>query len=378
MQHSKKTMETYDYLIVGAGFAGAVAAERLAGMGKSILLVEKRGHLGGNCYDCYDEAGILIHRYGPHIFHTNSKEVWDYLSRFTSWLPYEHRVLANYHGQILTLPVNLNTLYELYDQKTASALEEKLISYFGRGQKISILELRQNNDPDFKDLAEVVYEKIYLTYTKKQWGVPPEELDPQVTERVPIWLDRDNRYFKDKYQGMPKEGYTKIFERLLDHSAIKVVLNKDYKELLGKVDYQKMIYTGPIDYYFDYKFGALPYRSLKFEFETLGIENFQEVAVVNYTGQEPFTRITEFKHLTDQKIPKTTILREYPEEYLPGKNIPCYPIPKKENFKLYERYKGETDKLENVIFIGRLAEYRYYNMDEVVGRALRGIHHLTS
>ena len=360
----------YDYLVVGSGFAGSVLAQRLASVGKKVLVVEKRNHVGGNCFDFYDNAGILVHKYGPHIFHTNFKEVWEYLSRFTDWLPYEHRVLANFNGQVLTLPVNLNTLYALYEEHIASQVETKLISYFGPGQKVSILELRQNPDPDFRDLADLVYEKIYLTYTKKQWGVSPEELDPEVVGRVPIWIDRDNRYFKDKYQGIPKEGYTKIFERMLDHSNIEVVLNKDYKELLEKIEYQTMIYTGPIDYFFNYQYGQLPYRSLRFEFQTLASEWFQEVAVINYTGKEPFTRITEFKHLTGQKNIKTTILREYPEDYIAEQNVPCYPIPKKENLERYQRYKVAAEKLENVIFVGRLAEYKYYNMDEVVGKAL--------
>lgn len=361
----------YDFVIVGLGFAGAVLAERLAKAGNSILAIEKRNHLGGNAYDFYDEAGILVHKYGPHIFHTNSKEVWGYLSLFTEWLPYEHRVLARIDEKNFTLPVNLSTLYELFTDRFARNLESKLINFYGSGARVPVLELRKSHDPDLKKLAEVVYEKVYLNYSLKQWGVSPEVLDSQVTERVPIWVDRDNRYFKDEFQGMPKLGHTNLFEKMLDHPNIEIIFNKDYRDLINQTKFEKLIYTGPIDYFFDYKYGRLPYRSMRFEFETLNQEWFQEVAVVNYTGKEPFTRVTEFKHLSDQKNPKTTVLMEFPEEHDPDKNVPCYPIPRKDNFELYQRYKAEADKQESVTFVGRLAEYRYYNMDEVVGRALR-------
>lgn len=360
----------YDFLIVGAGFAGAVLAERLAKHGKKILLVEKRNHLGGNCYDYLDSSGILVHKYGPHIFHTNSSEVWDYLSQFTNWHFYVHRVLANFNEEKITLPANLNTVYELFTKEQAESIEKKLIEHYGEGQKISIISLRKTEDADLKKLAEVVYEKVFLRYSIKQWGMPPEELDPQVVERVPFWVNRDNRYFKDKYQGVPQNGYTDIFRKMLDQPNVKVILGKDYKEIYKQIKFDQMIYTGPIDYFYDYRYGKLPYRSLRFEFETLNLERFQEVAVVNYTGKEPYTRITEFKHFTNGKNPKTVILREYPEEYQPGKNIPCYPIPRRENFEIFQRYKEEAEKRKDVIFVGRLAEYRYYNMDEVVGRAL--------
>ena len=361
----------YDYLIVGAGFAGSVFAECLASAGKKVLVVEKREHVGGNCYDYYDETGILVHLYGPHIFHTNSQQVWEYLSKFTQWLSYQHHVLARVDGQILTLPVNLNTIYELLPEPQAGIVAQKLIEAFGQGQRVPILKLRASNDRDLRALAELVYEKIYLNYTRKQWGRDPDELDPQVTERVPVWVDRDNRYFKDKYQGIPREGYTKMIEKILDHPNIELCLNKDYKKAVGQFDFDKLIYTGPIDRFFDYKHGQLPYRSLHFDFETLDKERLQDVAVVNYPGEEPFTRITEFKHFSGQRNAKTSILKEYPQVFRPDKNIPCYPIPRTENFDLYQKYENEAAKHKNIIFIGRLAEYKYYNMDEVVGRSLK-------
>lgn len=361
----------YDYLIVGAGFAGSVLAERLATANKKVLLVEQREHLGGNCYDFLDEAGILIHKYGPHIFHTNHTEVWDYLSQFTAWIPYQHRVLSKVDGNNVTLPVNLNTIYELFPADKARNLERKLLETIGNANCVPILELRKNKDNDLRQMAELVYEKIYLNYSRKQWGMDPDELDPLVTGRVPVWADRDNRYFKEKYQGMPAKGYTSIFEKIVGHPNIEIILNKDCKDIIGKTDYDQLIYTGLIDYFFDYKHGKLPYRSMNFKFETLNLKQFQEVAVINYPGNEPFMRITEFKHFTGQANPKTSLLREYPEDYDPAKNTPCYPIPKQENYILYQKYKVEAEKLKKVTFIGRLAEYCYYNMDGVVKQALQ-------
>lgn len=363
-------VKEYDYLIVGAGLAGSVIAERLANARKKVIIVEKRDHIGGNCFDRLDQAGILVQQYGPHIFHTSNQYVWAYLSQFTEWLPYCHRVKANVDGKVLTLPINLTTIYELFNESTAKIIEEKIIKMYGEGNKIPVLELLRNNDADLKNFAQTVYRKIYLNYTKKQWGMDPRKLNSQVLNRVPIWINRDDRYFRDKYQGMPKYGYTKIFMKMLDQKNIKLILDKDYKEIISQFKYTKIIYTGPIDYFFNYKYGRLKYRSLRFEFKILNQDKFQDWAVVNYTGKEPFTRRTEFKHFYGQKSSKTTILREFPENYEENINIPCYPIPNAENVKLYQKYKNEVNKLEDVIFVGRLAEYRYYNMDEVVEKAL--------
>ena len=272
---------SYDFLIVGLGFAGIVMAEQLAKAGKKVLAIEARGHFGGNSHDRFDESGILIHQYGPHIFHTNSQRVWEYLSQFTDWLPYEHRVLAQVAGRQITLPVNLNTLYQLFPAAQAQAYERKLTETVGLARSISIIELRGNSDADLRKLADDLYEKIYLNYSYKQWGLPPAELDPQVVGRVPIRVDRDDRYFRDAFQGRPNLGYTKMFERMLAHQNIEVVLNQDYKAMLSRLAYKKLVFTGPIDEYFNYKYGRLPYRSLRFEFSPLDREWYQGSAVIN-------------------------------------------------------------------------------------------------
>ncbi|AIE61460.1 UDP-galactopyranose mutase [Bacillus methanolicus] len=374
----------FNYIIVGAGFVGSVLAERIATqLNKKVIIIEKRNHIGGNAYDYYNKEGILVHKYGPHIFHTRSKEVWDYLSQFTEWLIYQHHVLGLIDGKKVPIPFNLNTLYEVFPNSLAKKLEEKLIKHFGFNVKIPILKLREVNDDDLQFLANYIYEKIFLNYTIKQWGVKPEDLDPTVTGRVPVYISRDNRYFQDQFQGMPKYGYTKMFENMLDHSYIKILLNTDYKEVIdmnletGEIKLfdqkfeGKLIYTGPIDYFFNYKHGNLPYRSLNFKFETIDMEQFQEVGTVNYPNNYSFTRITEFKHLTGQKTNKTTIVKEFSQEYDPNKNEPYYPIKNEENLILFKLYKKEADKLDNVIFAGRLAEYQYYDMDAVVAKALK-------
>lgn len=377
----------FDYVVVGAGFAGAVIAERIATqLNEKVLVIEKRNHIGGNAYDYYDENGILVHKYGPHIFHTRSKEVWDYLSQFTDWYLYHHHVLGSIDGKKVPIPFNLNTLYELLPESLAKPLEEKLVNKFGYNVKVPILKLRETDDQDLKFLADFVYDKVFLNYTTKQWGMKPEELDPTVTGRVPVYISRDNRYFQDAYQGMPKEGYTKIFEKLLFHSNIKLMLNTDYKEVI-EIDFKNgnislfgqefkgtLIYTGKIDEFFNYEFGELPYRSLRFEFENIQKEFVQPVGTVNYPNEYQFTRITEFKHLTGQKHSSTTIVKEYPQDYernVKGKDIPYYPIPRKENLELYARYKERAKQFSNVLFVGRLAEYRYYDMDAVIARALK-------
>lgn len=373
----------FDYIIIGSGFAGAVIAERIANISsKKVLIIEKRNHIGGNCYDYYDENNILVHKYGPHIFHTHMKHVWDYLSNFTEWQEYEHKVLGLINGKKVPIPFNLNSLYEMMNYNTAKRLEDKLVKHFGYNIKIPILQLKNVEDKDLKFLADFVYKKVFLNYTEKQWGMKPEDLDPSVTARVPIYISRDDRYFQDEYQGMPKEGYTKLFERMINNSNIEIMLETDFKEVIElnhdkkKIFFMEkefkgtLIYTGKIDEFFNYKFGKLPYRSLKFNFETINKEYFQETGTVNFPNDYDFTRITEFKHLTGQKSPKTSIVKEYPQEHNKT-NIPYYPIPRQENLKIYKKYYAEAQKLDNVIFLGRLAQYKYYNMDIVIDSALK-------
>jgi UDP-galactopyranose mutase len=373
----------FNYIVVGSGFAGSVIAERIANvLNQKALIIEKRNHIGGNCYDYKDENNIIVHKYGPHLFHTDYKEVFDYLSNFTDWHIYHHKVLAFVDGKKIPLPFNLNSIYEVFPQELAKRLEIRLIEKYGYGTKIPILELLKEEDQDLKFLANYVYEKIYKNYTMKQWGLKPEEISPQVTARVPIYVSRDNRYFTDKYQVIPKDGYTKIFERMLNHPNIKIMLNTDFKEVisigfenkkiyfLGQEFKGKLIFTGMIDELFNFKYGFLPYRSLDLRFETIEQEYYQEAPVVNYPNDYDFTRITEFKHIHPVKSDKTTILKEYPKAYQPNVDIPYYPVFTKENQELYNKYKEEADKFENLVLVGRLAEYRYYDMDDVVKRAL--------
>lgn len=362
----------YDYLIVGAGYSGCVLAERIATkLNKKCVIVEKRNHIGGNCYDYYDDNGVLIHKYGPHIFHTQMKKVWDYLSEFTEWIPYEHRVKAVIDGKEVVVPFNFNSIHDVFSKEKAEGLEKLLIETYGSGVKIPILKLRETSNEDLKALAEFIYEKIFLGYNLKQWGMKPEELDPSVSGRVPVFLSRDDRYFQDSYQAIPKHGYTKMFEKMINHKNISVMLQTDYKDIINEIEYKSMIYTGHIDYYYDFKLGRLPYRTLNFNFETLDMEFFQSGAQINYPNDHKYTRITEFKHLTKQPHAKTTIAYEYPEEYVFGKNDPYYPIPNKENLELFEKYKELANKEKNVYFVGRLADYKYYNMDQTVGVALQ-------
>lgn len=353
-----------DFLIVGAGFAGATIAERIASqLNKKVLLVEKRNHIGGNTYDFYNEDGILVQQYGPHIFHTNSKEVRDYLSQFTEWNGYVHRVLARVNGKEVYLPINLATMEHLYD-RTFTA--EELHEHFAQ-RRLNLDEIRNSRDVVVSQVGEELYELFFKNYSKKQWGVYPEELDPQVTRRLPVRFDRDTRYFTDIYQGIPKYGYTKMFEKMLENENIHILLNTDFKKSTHQVKFDKLIYTGPIDYFFDYMYGKLPYRSLDFKFETLDMEKYQNAAVVNYPNDHDYTRITEFKHFYFQMHPKTTICYEYPKP----EGDPYYPIPMPECQEMFLKYKKEADKLKNVYFIGRLAEYRYLNMDQVVDEALK-------
>ncbi|MCS7194988.1 MAG: UDP-galactopyranose mutase, partial [Meiothermus sp.] len=296
-----------DWLVVGAGFTGAVLAERIASqLDQKVLVVDRRDHIGGNAYDYYDEHGVLVHKYGPHIFHTNSRKVWNYLSQFTEWRPYYHRVLASVEGRLVPVPFNLNSLYALFPPRYAERLEEKLIYTYGFGVKIPILKMREAEDSDLRFLADYIYKNIFYGYTLKQWELKPEELDPSVTGRVPVYISRDDRYFQDTYQAMPKHGYTTMFANILRHKNIKVLLNTDYREVVEDIKYARMVYTGPIDAFFDYMHGKLPYRSLRFDFMYEEIEQFQPVGQVNYPNEHSFTRLTEFKHLTGQKHVGTT------------------------------------------------------------------------
>jgi len=356
----------YDYLIVGAGFAGSVMAERLASqLNKKVLVVEKRNHIAGNAFDEYDEHGILVHRYGPHIFHTNSKEVFNYLSLFTEWIPYEHKVLAKIGDDLYPIPINRITIIKLYNLNLET--EEEVKNYF-ESVKEKRFPILNSEDIIVNQVGKDLFEKFFKHYTKKQWNLEPKELSPSVCGRIPVRTNDDCRYFTDKYQFMPKYGYTKMFERMLDHKNIEVVLNTDYKSIIDSVKFDKMIYTGPVDYFFDYKFGRLPYRSIRFEYKNFKTESYQETAQINYAEVSPeFTRVVEHKKLSGQKIKTTTVSFEYPT--FDGE--PYYPIPTENNRTLYLKIKSETEKLKNVFFIGRLAEYQYFNMDQIVANTFK-------
>jgi UDP-galactopyranose mutase len=353
----------YDYLIVGAGLAGAVMAERLATQkGKKILLIDQRNHIGGNTYDFFNQDGVMVHKYGPHIFHTNSLEVFEYLGQFTAWRAYEHRVLASVDGMLVPIPINQNTINELYGMNlNSSEVEQYLQSKAAPLQRITTSE-----DVVCSKVGRELYEKFFKGYTKKQWNLDPSELDASVAARIPTRNNKDNRYFTDTYQAMPLHGYTKMFEKMLSHPNISVMLNTDYKDIEKVIPYREMIYTGPIDYFFDYCYGKLPYRSLDFKFETFDADLVQPTGTINYPNEHLYTRTTEFKYLTGQKHPKTTIVSEYPK----AEGDPYYPIPRKENTDLYKRYQIRSLELKNVYFTGRLASYKYYNMDQVVAQSL--------
>ncbi len=376
----------FDTIIVGSGFAGSVLAERLASQqSKRILVIEKRRHIGGNCYDCFDRHGVLIHQYGPHLFHTSNQQVFHYLSRFTEWQNYHHQVLAVVDGHRVPVPFNLNSIAMLFPASLAESLENKLIHRFGYGTKVPILELRKENDTELKFLADFIYEKVFANYTSKQWGCKIEDIAPEVTARVPVLISRDNRYFQDCYQAVPKYGYTKLFENMLNHPNISLMLNTDFKDVLelnletqemylfGAPFQGQLIFTGLIDQLFDFRYGELPYRSLQFEFEHLNIDFFQETTTVNYPNDYDYTRITEFKHIHRQKIDGTTIVREYPQDYDssdPKKNIPYYPVFTEQNARRFEQYWQLSKQYERLTLVGRLAENRYYDMDDIVERAL--------
>src|SRR5437764_3006567 len=353
----------FDYLIVGAGFAGSVLAERLAvGSNKKVLICDKRPHIAGNAYDHYNDAGILVHKYGPHIFHTNSREVFEYLSRFTEWRSYQHRVLAHVDGQLVPIPINLDTINKLYGLNLTSFQVEEFFNSVAEKKE----QIKTSEDVVVNAVGRELYEKFFRNYTRKQWGLDPSELDAIVTARVPVRTNRDDRYFTDTYQAMPRHGFTRMFERMLAHPKISILLNTDYRDVEGSISYDEVVFTGPIDEYFDYQFGKLPYRSLAFKYETVNAASVQPVAVVNYPNDYAYTRVTEFKHLTGQEHPKTSLVYEFPQ----AEGDPYYPIPRPENAVLYRKYQELANGAEGVHFVGRLATYRYYNMDQVVAQAL--------
>jgi UDP-galactopyranose mutase len=354
----------FDWVVVGAGFAGSVIAERLASQrGAQVLVVDRRNHVGGNAFDRYDDAGVLIHQYGPHIFHTNSERIFEYLSQFTAWRPYEHRVLAHVDGQLLPVPINRTTINKLYGLALSS---EDEVEQFLAARAQPIGTIRTSEDVVLARVGRDLYEKFFRGYTSKQWGLPPSQLDKCVTARVPTRANTDDRYFSDTYQAMPAGGYTRMFERMLAHPNIKVMLQTRWQEIRDVIPFRRLIYTGPIDEFFAYRFGKLPYRSLRFDHVTLEREWHQPVAVVNYPQDEPYTRVTEYKHLTGQTHRKTSLTFEYPAEH----GDPYYPIPRADHHERFKAYEQLAHKVPEVLFIGRLATYRYYNMDQVVGQAL--------
>lgn len=360
-------LTAFDCLVVGAGFSGAVAAERLASAGQRVLVVDRREHIGGNAHDRPDRHGVLVHPYGPHIFHTNSDRVWDYLSRFTTWRPYQHRVLAEIDGHLVPVPFNLDSLTALFPAAAAARLQRLLIAEFGYGARVPVLKLRRHAEPALQELGEFVYEKVFLGYTTKMWGLTPEELSPAVTARVPVAVSHDDRYFQDRHQAMPAEGYTALFARLLDHPNIIVRTGVDYLLERHRLPARRIVYTGPIDAYFDYCHGRLPYRSLRFEHSHYPETNrWQATATINFPDHRPYTRITEFRQLTGQAHSGSSIVTEYPQ----AEGAPYYPIPHPDCEALYQRYKRLAERERDILFLGRLATYRYYNMDQVVAAAL--------
>lgn len=374
----------YDCIIIGSGIAGAAAARVLAEeQGKKVLVLEKKHHIGGNCYDGKDEYGILVHWYGPHIFHTGNEEVYEWLSRFTDWYAFGHEVVARVGDKLLPVPFNLNTLKMVYGEEKAAVLEKKLLDTFGFGARVPILKLREQQDEDLRAIADYVYENVFLRYTMKQWGQTPEEIDPAVTGRVPVVISYDNRYFGDKYQGMPRDGFTPMFEKMLAHPNIEIHTNTNAKDALvisekegkvlleGQEFHGTVIYTGPVDELFDCRFGRLPYRTLRFDFEHYDKPDYQGHSVVNYTVSEDYTRITEFKYLTGQKADSTTIVKEYPFAYTGAEGeIPYYAIMNEENNALYRKYADLAAQIPDFHLLGRLAEYKYYNIDAMAAKAI--------
>lgn len=356
-------------LVVGSGFSGAVIARKIAEeLNEQVVVIDAKDHIAGNCYDYRDKNGIMIHKYGSHIFHTNLENVWAFVNRFGRFNTYMHKVIALIDGVETTIPFNFRTLYDVFPHTLAERLEQKLLQKFEYNKKVPILEFQKQDDADLKFLADYVYEKVFLHYTTKQWGVKPDEVDGAVTARVPVYLSCDERYFQDKYQGLPCEGYTALVENMLEHRNIEVRLNTKYKEVKEKFD--RVFYTGPIDEYFDYRFGKLPYRSVRFALEEYDFPYYQQNAVVNYPCNYDFTRIHEYKYYLNDISEKTVIAKEYSEKFELGKNERYYPIPHESNTALYNRYLEEAKKLDKIYFLGRLGDYKYYDMDKAVARAL--------
>jgi UDP-galactopyranose mutase len=376
-----------EVIVIGAGFAGSVIARILAEKGCSVTILEKRDHIGGNMYDFYDNSGVLIHKYGPHIFHTNSESAFNFIKPFSEWSLYEHKVLGNIDGKNVPVPFNLKSLELLFEAERANNIKHKLEESYKDNTRVSILDLINSKDADIKDFGDFVYEKVFATYTAKQWGIPVEEIDKSVINRVPVLLNYDERYFQDAIQFMPKNGFTKLFEGLLEHENITIKTSVDALEVLkydsnnntfyynGSVYTNPIVYTGAIDELFDCVYGRLPYRSLNLKFETYDKTEFQEAAVVNYNTSEEFTRITEFKKLTGQILEnKTTVLKEFPGQYDHTSSdfaVPYYPIIEEQNLSLYNKYKTLAGKVSNLYLCGRLADYSYYNMDAVIDRAIK-------
>ena len=353
----------YDYLVVGAGFAGSVLAERLASqLDARVLVIDKRPHIGGNAFDRYDDHGVLIHPYGPHIFHTNSTDIFNYLSEFTEWRPYQHRVLASVDGQLVPIPINLDTVNRLYGmQLTTFEMDDWLASVAE-----SRTEILTSEDVVVSKVGRDLYQKFFRGYTRKQWGMDPSELDASVTARVPTRTNRDDRYFCDTYQAMPRHGYTRLFESMLSHPNISVMLKTDFRDVAELVPWKHLIYTGPIDAFFNHRHGRLPYRSLTFEHVHQPVAQWQPVGTINHPNDCAYTRVTEFKHLTGQQHAGTSLVYEHSC----ADGDPYYPVPTAASAALFERYRQEAEALPDVTFVGRLASYRYYNMDQVVGQAL--------
>lgn len=367
------TFSKCENLIVGAGLSGAIVARKIAeDFNETVVVIDAKDHIGGNLYD-YLEEGIMVHKYGPHIFHTNNKPVWDFMSRFTKWRPYHHHVQGMVDGKFVPIPFNLNSLRMVFPNAMADKIENKLIEKFGFNKKVPILELRKTDDKDLNFLAEYIYEKIFLQYTIKQWGLSPDQIDPSVSGRIPVYVSKDDRYFQDTYQGIPLDGYTKMLRKMLDHPNIKVELNTPFNK---SMKYDRLFWTGSVDEFFDNKYGMLPYRSVVFDFLTFNQEQFQAVAQVNYPTNYDFTRITEYKHFLCDKSDKTIVSYEYPTDFKVGENDRQYPIANDENAAIYAKYMELANNMPSIHFLGRLGDYKYYDMDKAAARALEVIEKL--